>query len=617
MRGVSAEATATTSWETGERQQEAVSAPEPAQRSVPGALDLDSPIVTMIYRVYCDMGQCGLGSRWLDLVPGEEAVHKELFARTLKGASEARLKQAISLLRRWSAWLLRKREEGGPDCLAANTSGFMPDPILLGSFLIEVASGGPTAAAGAWAHLEWWRTAVGMPMPTLAPLIESFKWVSTGHFARSPLELPLWAFLNLVRLAVADRGATSVFAAMVLLLTVGCIRWEHQLRSRIVMADAAGLRGHCAVGKARRGGGRPGFTFRAPRCLENGKDTLGVLVPFYQELYRRAPCCSMLVPDLILEDNRLQPHCEWKTTKMRGGKFLELLRGLLVLVGMNMQVAETTSFKTLRRFLATLAEVLEMSPEEQQSMGNWTEIPKGAAKDKHRAQHPTSRIYAGDKEATAATNKHKAVIAVHIVAEKLAKKCPAKTPKAGTWWDPDSIDWATMRAARPSMEAAAKLASRGGPWSAACQTVTLNGAEEWLTRCGAPTSQRPPAMATEIEWSDSNETERASVQADQEEEQRASEEEQEEDPEEETFSCPPAFKQRMNRPAHLQAFEMEGRPIPFCREVPFKAKPWMEDVAYDVVEASGGWCKTCIARMPTQLTRSFRRQATATGGGAG
>ena len=152
-----------------------------ALKGPPGTIDRQHPVFRQVYGVYCDLGSRGL--KWIENSSGYEDLHEVLFHRSLRDASIKRLAAALSLMRRWCRWLIQQGHRGREE----DASPTSPDPLLLGSFLLEVASGGPTAASGAWALLEWWRTAIGVPFPTTAPLVSSFRWVQAGH-----LRVPRW-----------------------------------------------------------------------------------------------------------------------------------------------------------------------------------------------------------------------------------------------------------------------------------------------------------------------------------------------------------------------------------------------------------------------------------------
>ena len=577
-----------------------------------GSFSLSGPVVDEVYAVYLEAGEAG--TKWLPFEPSEAALHKSLFVRSLRDASVKRLASALAVLRRMRSWL---RDHCGSSCRSAHRCS----ALQMGAFLSDVATGGPTAASGAWALLEWWRATVGIPLPTDAPLVAAFRWVEAGHFSRSALELPLWAFLNLVRLAAAQAGAPSVLAQLALLLVMACIRWEHQGRSRVVAADGRYFYGHCAVGKSRKGGTRPGFSWRAPRSLAQGVDVLGPLLDLFNELYQHNGACHFLVPDVELEKGGLRQGCRWLTSRMPQRRFLELFRGLLVTVGMPVATAETTSYNTLRRGLPSIAECLEFGDSELQSIGNWADIPKGREKEKAKASHLTARIYAGDKDTSAAVNKHKAVIAVHLAAASWAKR-GGVTGKAPTEWPPDSFTWTELRAMHPSVGRASKLACGGAPWATDAPFAELEGAEAWLSGCGGHRPRKssmsssvparsPPAGDSSSSSGEEGEVDEgpltdASGPAEAMDEASGAEEQLEEEPLEGGITLPPAFRLSLGRPWHLQASLLDEVPVPYCRDAPFLTKPYESGQDTAAFAPPFNWCKPCVARLPQQLGVLFR-----------
>ena len=84
--------------------------------------------------------------------------------------------------------------------------------------------------------------------------------------------------------------------------------------------------------------------------------------------------------------------------------FLQLFRGTLTSIGLSQTLADVMSYNSLRRFLPTLAGVLDFDMMEAQSVGNWIDIPGSACLTKARASHPMSRRYAADKNMSALLN---------------------------------------------------------------------------------------------------------------------------------------------------------------------------------------------------------------------
>ena len=74
--------------------------------------------------------------------------------------------------------------------------------------------------------------------------------------------------------------------------------------------------------------------------------------------------------------------------------------------------ADVMSYNSLRRFLPTLAGVLDFDMVEVQSVGNWIDIPGSACLVKARASHPMSMRYAADQHMSALLNKHTYVVPV-------------------------------------------------------------------------------------------------------------------------------------------------------------------------------------------------------------
>ena len=66
-------------------------------------------------------------------------------------------------------------------------------------------------------------------------------------------------------------------------------------------------------------------------------------------------------------------------------------------VSLPRKLAQGVMYNYIRRFLPTLGEVWRVDTTEAQSLSNWIEIVKGRDRREARANHPTSRHYAGDK----------------------------------------------------------------------------------------------------------------------------------------------------------------------------------------------------------------------------
>ena len=70
----------------------------------------------------------------------------------------------------------------------------------------------------------------------------------------------------------------------------------------------------------------------------------------------------------------------------------------------------------------------------------------------------------------------------------------------------------------------------------------------------------------------------------------------------EDLSPPPAFILRKGSPAHFQSAMEDEKPIPFCRDTPFRTLLVHTDINMQMAHENGGWCKACISRMPRPLS---------------
>ena len=98
---------------------------------------------------------------------------------------------------------------------------------------------------------------------------------------------------------------------------------------------------------------------------------------------------------------------------MSRARYLELLRGLLLEVGVPRDRALVAGYNRLRRFLPTLGNCLQFDPIDLQAIGNWTDIPDaGGATPTYkpkRASMPMGLHYAGQKVARSAQIKQHAL----------------------------------------------------------------------------------------------------------------------------------------------------------------------------------------------------------------
>eukprot|EP00435_Cladocopium_sp_Y103_P019698 s1670_g4.t1 len=79
-----------------------------------------------------------------------------------------------------------------------------------------------------------------------------------ADFLREAPELEPWEFINLLTLLKQSHGAHRVLVAQMLMVALGCIRFEHLQRSHFVGTVGPALEFDCAQGKARKQGSSRG-----------------------------------------------------------------------------------------------------------------------------------------------------------------------------------------------------------------------------------------------------------------------------------------------------------------------------------------------------------------------
>ena len=68
----------------------------------------------------------------------------------------------------------------------------------------------------------------------------------------------------------------------------------------------------------------------------------------------------------------------WKRSPMRPGRFVILARLLLTELGMDKAVVKKRTFNSLRRFLPTGADALELDDSIANGIGNWQDLSRGS-----------------------------------------------------------------------------------------------------------------------------------------------------------------------------------------------------------------------------------------------
>ena len=324
-----------------------------------------------------------VGASWEML---QDAMRMQSFKEATMGAASRlsvnRLGALLNAYKRWKKF-----------CRGLGYNYQIPTPIQTAEFLREVARGGPTAASGMHACLKWFAVNLGAGFQMDHWMNASFRFHAAAHESRQAPELEPWEFINLLLLMVRSSGSHKALLSMFLMAAVSCIRWEHLQRSSLVEGRSLCLEFRCRQGKARKKGSRPPYNWGMP----------ALLLDFYK--HEAQVDATFLIPALKLEPGDL-----WEVTEattflankpMTRARFLELFRGSLVTMGVDFRAAQAATYNRLRRFLPTIANILNLDTPDLQAIGNWVEVAQGGFQDpqtrKARASIPMGVHYSAEK----------------------------------------------------------------------------------------------------------------------------------------------------------------------------------------------------------------------------
>ena len=337
----------------------------------------------------------------------------------LKGPSELSLERLRCLnsgLQRFLDWCAAQEPPVRP---------FTARVIDLASYFARVSLGGPTAAVSAYYVLDFWMQKFGMKLYLDDPLLNPWSVAMKGHRVLPAEELEPWEFYNMCVIIGREVGSLRLLYNMELLATCSCIRFRHLQRSSLCSPDGVFT---CAEGKTKTGGHRAPYDWvmGCPPEMAGGQGALNSLIHFWDQ---DMPSTTFLLPsfradrqtgvtsDIPLVLNR----------PMNSSRFMELLRGLLLRCGCSMERVRGVKYNTLRRFLPTAANCFAFSPEDQQAIGSWQEIPGGglqSSSQKPTADGRTSLRYSGAKLERSLTAKNNAIRLVVATTRAVASQYP-------------------------------------------------------------------------------------------------------------------------------------------------------------------------------------------------
>ena len=540
-----------------------------------------------------DLQELGLSWKALNDPARMQALRESLMACTLRLSVE-RLGALTSAIRRW----VRFAEE-------QDYSVRTPTPLQLSEFLRKVGNGGPTASSSMFQALKWFEQNMGTKFHTEHYLIRPHRFHHPTHSGVQKAELEPWEFINLLLIAANSRGTKQLLVAFLLQSAVSCVRFEHFQRSTLTGGNEDWLQFCCSQGKSRKKGARPKYDWAMPEVPYKGFSLVAIMRDFLK--HEALPTATYMWPALVLSAEDL-----WQVSDttpfsiakpMSRARYLELLRGILIEVGLPRESAMGAGYNRLRRFLPTLGSCLQFQPDSLQAIGNWQETPASGGPaptwKPQRATMPMGLHYAGQKVARSAQIKQHAL---DCFMRLWRQKQPELSLNHEGLLAPDSWSWQEVcaTAAKGQFQKVEELPSNPGLAAGAIEVEP--GALADIEK-----AEDAPALPVDEEsdisdfdgFSGSTSPSASDVSADGEDLVGII-------PPDDVTEKMPWFQQGAK--VHvLRGDDLQGRKLPWCRDAAFFQDPQKVGEGLDNMDRTQ-ICQRCLGRMPRGLYAALSEQ---------
>jgi len=495
----------------------------------------------------------------------------------------------VSALRRWRTYALDNQFHVRA-----------PTPLQLSAFFKAVAAGGPTAATSMFHALKWFRQHFALPFELDHWLLQPYKLFPLNHAIQQKQELQPWEMVNLLLRLRQASGTHLLLLAMFVWAATSCIRFEHFQRSSFVGEADTFLIFKCSQGKARRQGTRPPYEWAMPELVFRGASLLKIVKDFV--LHEALPDVGFLWPAVALQADELWQVTEttpWIVTKkMSRGRFLELMRGTLMDIGVDPAQAQVAGFNRLRRFLPTLGQICRLDPQDQQSLGSWVEVPSAGGPTPQRKSRATWSMgvhYAGQKVV------HSGLLKAALV-KRFLQLWELKQPELALTHEGllprDSWSWQELAVANerfpPGMESVelpeVSLTPEEGAQPGPPVTDVVK--EEPEADNLSPANHADGIMSVSSSTTSSSASDISAAASDLEGIDAPAD-----------LGCEGKWFVQASR-VHLVQGELDGRLLPFCRDAAYAQDPKQVGEGFNTLPKSA-LCQRCLARMPRALYKAL------------
>ena len=537
---------------------------------------------------FLDLAELGV-----DRAMMRDPVRRQLLQETVMPAasrvSPQRAAALVSALRRWRTYALDNQFHVRA-----------PTPLQLSAFFKAVAAGGPTAATSMFHALKWFRQHFALPFELDHWLLQPYKLLPLNHAIQQKQELQPWEMVNLLLRLRQASGTHLLLLAMFVWAATSCIRFEHFQRSSFVGEADTFLIFKCSQGKARRQGARPPYEWAMPELGFRGASLLKIVKDFV--LHEALPDVGFLWPAVALQADEL-----WQVTettpwivakKMSRGRFLELMRGTLMDIGVDPAQAQVAGFNRLRRFLPTLGQICRLDPQDQQSLGSWVEVPSAGGPTPQRKSRATWSMgvhYAGQKVV------HSGLLKAALI-KRFLQLWELKQPELALTHEGllprDSWSWQELAVANerfpPGMESVelpeVSLTPEEGAQPGPPVTDVVK--EEPEADNLSPANHADGIMSVSSSTTSSSASDISAAASDLEGIDAPAD-----------LGCEGKWFVQASR-VHLVQGELDGRLLPFCRDAAYAQDPKQVGEGFNTLPKSA-LCQRCLARMPRALYKAL------------
>ena len=537
---------------------------------------------------FLDLAELGV-----DRAMMRDPVRRQLLHKTVMPAasrvSPQRAAALVSALRRWRTYALDNQFHVRA-----------PTPLQLSAFFKAVAAGGPTAATRMFHALKWFRQHFALPFELDHWLLQPYKLLPLNHAIQQKQELQPWEMVNLLLRLRQASGTHLLLLAMFVWAATSCIRFEHFQRSSFVGEADTFLIFKCSQGKARRQGTRPPYEWAMPELGFRGASLLKIVKDFV--LHEALPDVGFLWPAVALQADELWQVTEttpwFVTKKMSRGRFLELMRGTLMDIGVDPAQAQVAGFNRLRRFLPTLGQICRLDPQDQQSLGSWVEVPSAGGPTPQRKSRATWSMgvhYAGQKVV------HSGLLKAALI-QRFLQLWELKQPELALTHEGllprDSWSWQELAVANerfpPGMESVelpevSLTPEEGAPPGPPVTDVVK---EEPEADNLSPANHADGIMSVSSSTTSSSASDISAAASDLEGIDAPAD-----------LGCEGKWFVQASR-VHLVQGELDGRLLPFCRDAAYAQDPKQVGEGFNTLPKSA-LCQRCLARMPRALYKAL------------